>query len=167
MCKHVRPKCIPCSRSAQANNWPLRGGKHSNWDGGIRVNAFLSGGYVPVAKRGTRSSSLVALWDWYATLASIGGLGEADIADGRAAAAGLPPIDSIDQSAHLLGTLPIATSSEMPFAAEGEAAATPAPPRTELPLGSCANARTDAFCQGSLPGDTVVDGLIQIGRAHT
>ena len=26
-----------------ANNFPLKGGKHSNWQGGVRVNAFLSG----------------------------------------------------------------------------------------------------------------------------
>ena len=29
------------------NNFPLRGGKYSNFQGGIRVNAFVSGGYLP------------------------------------------------------------------------------------------------------------------------
>lgn len=47
-----------------ANNWPLRGSKHSNWDGGVRVNAWLSGGVVPTDRRGTLTSSLVTLWDW-------------------------------------------------------------------------------------------------------
>lgn len=38
------------------NNWPLRGGKFSNFEGGIRVNAFVSGGWVPTA-RGLASNS--------------------------------------------------------------------------------------------------------------
>ena len=136
-----------------ANNWPLRGGKHSNWDGGVRVNAFVSGGLVPPEKRGSRSSSLVAIWDWYATLATLAGLGADQLVDRRAAAAGLPPVDSIDQSAHLLGRAELAT----------EPAATPtlAPaPRTELPLGSCANAHREVFCAGSDPGVATVGGLV-------
>jgi len=128
-----------------ANNYPLRGGKHTNWEGGIRVNAFLSGGYLPATQRGTVSTSLMALWDWYATLASAAGLPADALIDHRAAAAGLPPIDSVDQWPHLSGQVA-------------------APPRLELPLGSCAAAgastNADIFCQGSAPGPTVVEGLI-------
>eukprot|EP00729_Bicosta_minor_P025012 gene25012-2650_t len=54
---------------AGANNYPMRGGKFSNWEGGIRVAAFVSGGIVPAARRGTIETGLVAGWDWYATLA--------------------------------------------------------------------------------------------------
>lgn len=84
-----------------ANNYPLKGGKLNNWEGGIRVNAFVSGGLLPEAVRGTRHTGLVALWDWYATFCALAGV---DATDARAAAAGLPPVDSIDQSAMLLGT---------------------------------------------------------------
>uniref|UniRef100_A0A7S2IR02 Sulfatase N-terminal domain-containing protein n=1 Tax=Haptolina brevifila TaxID=156173 RepID=A0A7S2IR02_9EUKA len=80
------------------NNYPLRGGKGSNWEGGIRVNAFVSGGLIPAARRGTRFDGLVAIWDWYATFASLAGVTSIDE---RAAQAGLPPIDSIDMSAAL------------------------------------------------------------------
>jgi arylsulfatase I/J len=37
-----------------ANNYPMRGGKFSNWEGGIRVAAFVSGGVVPAARRTVR-----------------------------------------------------------------------------------------------------------------
>ena len=32
--------------SHTANNWPMRGTKMANWQGGIRVNAFVSGGWL-------------------------------------------------------------------------------------------------------------------------
>ena len=97
-----------------ANNHPLKGGKMNNWEGGIRVSAFVSGGHVPLVRRGTRYHGLVALWDWYATFCA---LARVDPTDERAKAAGLPPIDSIDQSAALFG-----------------ASSTVRPPRTELAL---------------------------------
>ena len=52
--------------SAGANNYPLKGGKMNNWEGGIRGNAFVSGGFVPPAMRGVKYGGLVTLWDWYA-----------------------------------------------------------------------------------------------------
>eukprot|EP00040_Diaphanoeca_grandis_P027589 m.157279 g.157279 ORF g.157279 m.157279 type:complete len:561 (-) comp31048_c0_seq1:97-1779(-) len=73
------------------NNYPLRGGKFSDWEGGIRVNAFVSGGFLPPAMRGTLQTGLVAGWDWYATVAALAGV---DPTDEKAAKAGLPPIDS-------------------------------------------------------------------------
>jgi len=74
-----------------ANNYPLKGGKRSNWEGGVRVNAFVTGGLLPAKVRGTKQEGLMAAWDWYATLASMAGV---DPTDKRGAAAGLPPIDS-------------------------------------------------------------------------
>lgn len=79
------------SGGAGANNYPLKGGKMANWEGGIRVNAFASGGLLPAAVRGTKNEGLMAGWDWYATYAALAGV---DPTDHKAAAANLPPIDS-------------------------------------------------------------------------
>ena len=43
----------------------------NNFDGGIRGNSFVSGGFLPPAVRGTRFDGLVALWDWYHTFCSL------------------------------------------------------------------------------------------------
>lgn len=86
-----------------ANNRPLKGGKMSDWEGGVRVNAFISGGAVPPARRGTVLEEYIHISDWYATFCAIAGL---DPTDTRAAKAKLPPVDGIDQSRLILGEAP-------------------------------------------------------------
>jgi arylsulfatase I/J len=86
------------------NNHPLRGAKYNDFDGGVRVNAFLSGGFVPQAKRGTGFNGVISVADWYGTLSQLAGV---DFEDQRAKAAnewlsekGLPllaPVDSVQQ----------------------------------------------------------------------
>lgn len=44
---------------AGASNHPLRGGKYSFFEGGIRANSFVSGGYLPADVRGTTSYALM------------------------------------------------------------------------------------------------------------
>ena len=100
--------------SAGANNWPLRGGKKSNFEGGVRVNAFVTGGLVPAARRGQVEEGFAASEDWFRTLAGLAGV---DPEDAKAAAAGLPPVEGYDLWPLLSGAN--ATS-----------------PRTELWLGS-------------------------------
>eukprot|EP01060_Flectonema_neradi_P000503 TRINITY_DN10315_c0_g2_i3.p1 TRINITY_DN10315_c0_g2~~TRINITY_DN10315_c0_g2_i3.p1 ORF type:complete len:558 (+),score=132.44 TRINITY_DN10315_c0_g2_i3:266-1939(+) len=78
---------------AGASNWPLRGGKHNVFEGGIRVNAFVSGGYVPEAKRGTKEEGMIHITDWYTTFCSIAGV---PAVDPWAASSGLPGIDGLD-----------------------------------------------------------------------
>merc|ERR1712137_1232352 len=75
------------------NNWPLRGGKFSNFEGGVRVNAFVNGGFVPSVRRGSKLEGLATGWDWYATYAALAGV---DPTDHLAASAGLPPHDSLN-----------------------------------------------------------------------
>mmetsp|Transcript_134114 Transcript_134114/g.267624 ORF Transcript_134114/g.267624 Transcript_134114/m.267624 type:complete len:539 (+) Transcript_134114:63-1679(+) len=91
---------IPTIGVGGANNLPLRGGKLADWEGGIRVNAFMTGGAVPPSKRGTILEDYIHECDWYATFASIAGV---DVFDNKAHDAGLPPVDGVDHSALLLG----------------------------------------------------------------
>lgn len=49
-----------------ANNYPLRGGKHSHFEGGVRVAAFVAGGWLPAARRGAVVDDLIAIEDWCA-----------------------------------------------------------------------------------------------------
>lgn len=97
-----------------ANNFPLRGGKMNNWEGGIRANAFVSGGYLPADRRGQKEEGLITAWDWYATFCHIAGV---DPTDERAARAGLPPIDSHN-------VWPLVSGANLTS------------PRTAIPLGS-------------------------------
>ena len=127
------------------NNWPLRGGKFSNFEGGIRVNALVTGGVLPVERRGQVEEGLMSVADWYATYAHLAGLLEADIADGKAARASLPPVDSLncwDMIAH---------GSD---AGERESRSGGGGCRSELPIGdnSAINFNADA--------DALVGGLI-------
>jgi arylsulfatase I/J len=75
------------------NNWPLRGGKMSNTEGGVRVPALVNGGLLPPAVRGTTLDGFVAVEDWYTTFCRLAGVNPWDA---RAAAAGLPPVDGVD-----------------------------------------------------------------------
>jgi arylsulfatase I/J len=93
-----------------ANNYPLRGGKFSNFEGGIRVNAFASGGLLPKHVRGTKQEGVMAGWDWYATFAALAGV---DPTDKKAAAAGLPPHDSINMWPLLSGQVTTSPRKEL------------------------------------------------------
>jgi len=117
-----------------ANNYPLKGGKFSNWEGGIRVAAFASGGFLPEGVRGTKQTGLMAGWDWYATLAGLAGV---DPTDTKAVEAGLPPIDSLDMWPLISGVNQTS-------------------PRRRLEIGS--NVGGDDY--GRKSGDTLVGGLL-------
>eukprot|EP00466_Bigelowiella_natans_P019759 jgi/Bigna1/88720/estExt_fgenesh1_pg.C_370046 len=88
------------NESSLANNWPLTGGKGSNWEGGIRVNALVSGGIIPQNRRGEKETGYVTAWDWYSTFAR---LAREDPFDYESSKVGLPPIDSINAWPTLTG----------------------------------------------------------------
>jgi len=86
-----------------ANNYPLRGGKFSDFEGGVRVNAFLSGGFIPHDKRGTVHSGVISIADWYGTLCELAGVNAFDHAAAEAneelRQRGLPLLPAVDSIA--------------------------------------------------------------------
>eukprot|EP01064_Diplonema_japonicum_P021135 TRINITY_DN30690_c0_g1_i1.p1 TRINITY_DN30690_c0_g1~~TRINITY_DN30690_c0_g1_i1.p1 ORF type:complete len:552 (+),score=70.92 TRINITY_DN30690_c0_g1_i1:59-1657(+) len=60
------------------NNYPLRGEKHSNWEGGLRTATFISGGIVPTSLHGTRNDINFHIVDWYPTFCSLAGIDGSD-----------------------------------------------------------------------------------------
>ena len=74
-----------------STNYDLRGGKYSDWEGGVRAVAFVSGGYLPPERRGVVLDEPVHIADWYATLPALAGILELDddVQGGR-----FPPIDA-------------------------------------------------------------------------
>eukprot|EP00051_Salpingoeca_urceolata_P006975 m.92254 g.92254 ORF g.92254 m.92254 type:complete len:519 (-) comp15063_c0_seq2:211-1767(-) len=93
-----------------ANNYPLRGGKHTAWDGGHRVIAFVSGGLVPQHQRGTKLEGYIHIADWYATFAHLAGFDPTDNAPG------MPGVDGINQWHYLTGSVADSPRTEVPLA---------------------------------------------------
>ena len=87
----------PSSQKNGPNNFPLRGSKESPWDGGTRVYAMVSGGFIPPALRGTSSGAFVHVADWFGTLAILVGLNPTDVYNGH-------DVDSIDIWPMITGT---------------------------------------------------------------
>ena len=48
---------VPCRNPSKT----LRGGKYSDWEGGVRTNAFVSGGFVPWPRRGTKFGGIISI----------------------------------------------------------------------------------------------------------
>ena len=46
------------------NNYPLKGGKTDDFEGGTRSVAFIGGGYVPAALRGSTNYAYIHAADW-------------------------------------------------------------------------------------------------------
>ena len=75
-----------------ATNFPLRGGKHTFYDGGLRVEAFLSGGALPANLAGTSWDGLAHASDIYLTLTE----GYAGVAVDPAKTGGPAPLDGFN-----------------------------------------------------------------------
>ena len=87
------------SDADDANNYPLRGGKYSDFEGGVRVSSVVAGGRVPASMRGAVLAgvdSYVHLVDWYATFCALAGLDAADDDAVDQTGARLPGTDGFD-----------------------------------------------------------------------
>ncbi len=96
-----------------SNNWPLRGGKYADLEGGVRATAFVSGGLVPAHLRGSVSAVVMHIADWYATFAALAGLPYPS--DALAAASALPAVDSVNAWPALIGEAAPRTHDEIPL----------------------------------------------------
>ena len=107
------------------NNFPLRGGKSSYFEGGVRAAAFVHSALLPAAVRGTICGATISMADWWATFAvGLAGLDRRDPGfnphhvdhiddngDDAAAVSSLPktwgtgtyPLDSLDMWPLLMG----------------------------------------------------------------
>ena len=65
---------VPDDSYVRGTNYPLRGGKFTAFEGGVRVPAFIAGGFVPPPMRGTTLKGMVHVSDWYTTFLKLGGL---------------------------------------------------------------------------------------------
>lgn len=83
------------------NNYPLRGMKFTDFEGGTRVSAWASGGVIPTSMRGTTTNQLIHVCDWYRTFSMLAGY---DPVDHKAIANHLPATDSHDVWPILNGT---------------------------------------------------------------
>merc|ERR1711998_580010 len=57
-----------------AFNYPLRGGKFSNLEGGVRVRSAIGGGLVPVSLRGQLTQAFFHEFDWFPTFCEAAGV---------------------------------------------------------------------------------------------
>lgn len=97
---------------------PDTGGKITPWQGGVRVNGFVSGGYVPTAQRGTRRSGMIHLADWMETFCQLANT--TCTHDPAAAKLGLPQPDSLSMLPMILGKNLTSPRVEYPITATGQ-----------------------------------------------
>ena len=57
---------------SSGNNWPLRGEKSSNYEGGVRATAFMHWPGLPAKVQGSESNDVIHVSDWLSTF--VGGV---------------------------------------------------------------------------------------------
>ena len=79
-------------------NYPLRGQKGTNFEGGIRSATFVSGGLLPARLRGTTNPTVFSITDWYPTFCNLAGADPTDDPVPASAHGGeqWPSVDGVD-----------------------------------------------------------------------
>ena len=117
---------------------PLRGGKTNNFEGGIRVVAFVTSPLIPSTMCGKTLNGYVHIADFYPTLCLLGGGLDCYERNALAVLRGeVPGVDGLDMFPYLTGQTPIS-------------------PRTEIMVASCT--------AGSLGGDYPCTGALISGQ---
>jgi len=76
---------------SSGNNWPLRGEKSSNYEGGVRATAFMHWPGLPNEIKGSESENVIHVSDWLPTFVS-------GVAGMKLEEDGYPyPLDGVDQ----------------------------------------------------------------------
>lgn len=143
-----------------ANNWPLRGGKLSPFQGGIRVNAFVNGGILPAKRRGQVETGLVILADWMATFCELAGVDCSH--DHVAARANLPDFDSRSLWPLLSGANATSPREEYPITATGSP--TIVKPPWKLIIGD--NIQYGEWTGPQFPNATSPSGGVPVGAVN-
>eukprot|EP01084_Bolivina_argentea_P000011 19_1 len=97
-----------------ANNDPLKGYKFDDFEGGTRVDAFVSGGFLDKSRRGIvlkGAQSYMHIVDWYPTFCHLAGIDASDNVSG------LYGIDGVNQWAMLSGMNETSARIEIPLSA--------------------------------------------------
>ena len=68
----------PTGGGVCGSNYPFKGAKSSNWEGGVRVPALVNGGLLPDSQRGQTLKGIGHIADWYATFLTLAGINTAD-----------------------------------------------------------------------------------------